>query len=521
MVRRLVSFQDRTTPQQRAEMARRAAVGLLGLLLGLFIGWVVWPAQPRDTVLDDLTPPLRAHYLSAVADAYVATGRVNAGPSLERLASLAEPVAAVDEAIDYYAQGLDPSAGVREVNLRALRVVLEEEARFQAAVPAIESGDEPAVGWVSWLLVAITAILLLVGTVWIAIQLIQGAGRDPGEEEVESFTPNNPQPTDEPSFGPAPSPPTSGQIEIWQNIVVPNPPAQPQTNRDQAPQTAETHSQPRAAPREESAPLLDWMPPPNAPTPRAEAEEATWDRATWDDLPQAEDAESDENDEEWDEEAEDEEEEADLPAVMPSTPLSAQPTARTIPQNGEPAPPPARSRQGEADVSSALPKMFGGFRRKDEGSQPEDQVNEYTFHYQHGIPDYDESMTITPVGKEEPRFGSCGMGIVKDLDPTSVSNNEARLLDVWFYDHEQGTLKQLLMSEGMDGEALAQKQPSQGTVTEEPVVAAPGVTFRLLGKNLVMACKIVEATYRDGPAGMPAPFQSVKVAMSIQRKRSS
>lgn len=48
--------------------------GVLGLLLGLFIGWVLWPVEWENIRPIHLDPDAKAQYVASVADAYVATG---------------------------------------------------------------------------------------------------------------------------------------------------------------------------------------------------------------------------------------------------------------------------------------------------------------------------------------------------------------------------------------------------------------------------------------------------------------
>ncbi|MCB0088009.1 MAG: hypothetical protein KDE54_08855, partial [Caldilineaceae bacterium] len=47
---------------------------LIGLAIGLFLGWQVWPVQWEGARPADLDADAKAQYMAAVADAYVASG---------------------------------------------------------------------------------------------------------------------------------------------------------------------------------------------------------------------------------------------------------------------------------------------------------------------------------------------------------------------------------------------------------------------------------------------------------------
>ena len=52
-----------------------AGVGIVvGLLAGLFVGWVLWPVQYTDTELADLKPAYQDEYILMVGAAYAASG---------------------------------------------------------------------------------------------------------------------------------------------------------------------------------------------------------------------------------------------------------------------------------------------------------------------------------------------------------------------------------------------------------------------------------------------------------------
>lgn len=55
-----------------------ALVTLLGLVLGLAIGWVWWPVEYYDTEIADLKETYQADYVAMVSDAYALTGDLDA-----------------------------------------------------------------------------------------------------------------------------------------------------------------------------------------------------------------------------------------------------------------------------------------------------------------------------------------------------------------------------------------------------------------------------------------------------------
>ncbi len=78
---------------------------LVGLVLGLLIGWVWWPVQWSSATISELSPAAQATYLSAVADAYVADGDPTnaAAVRTERLAPLGDdPATALLDAIAWF-----------------------------------------------------------------------------------------------------------------------------------------------------------------------------------------------------------------------------------------------------------------------------------------------------------------------------------------------------------------------------------------------------------------------------------
>jgi len=96
-----------------------AGVGIIvGLLAGLFIGWVLWPVQYTDTDIADLKPAYQDEYILMVSAAYAVSGDL--GQAQMRLARLNDPdpaqrVALLAESL--IARGADPGDIENLVNL--------------------------------------------------------------------------------------------------------------------------------------------------------------------------------------------------------------------------------------------------------------------------------------------------------------------------------------------------------------------------------------------------------------------
>ena len=174
--------------------------------------------------------------------------------------------------------------------------------------------------------------------------------------------------------------------------------------------------------------------------------------------------------------------------------------------------------QEEAGLFGTFHGMLNSIRGKDANAH-QGVIATFTAHYHRGISDYDESFIITTPGNENELLGACGMGINKELDPKAANSDEVRVLDIWFYSRDDmRSYNQILVSRSADVEALAGKAQSSGTVTGEPLVAEPGLTFKLQGKDFFLNCRVEQVTYLD-EGGDHAPFHSVTVTMTVHPKR--
>ncbi len=136
---------------------------LMGLLLGLGIGWFVWPVEWTGIGIDDLSLETQTHFVSAIADAYVASGGQDPSTALARMQVFENPQAAVAQAIAYYQRSKDPNQTIRIVNLRSLAYALGPEEDPDGA---------PEISWLDWTLGILAALLLIVGGVLLGRRLL-------------------------------------------------------------------------------------------------------------------------------------------------------------------------------------------------------------------------------------------------------------------------------------------------------------------------------------------------------------
>jgi hypothetical protein len=543
MVKRIRRTINGYTPEQRTDLGRLAAIGLLGLLLGLFIGWVVWPVERSNATLDDLRPDLRAHYLAALADSYVAAGGQNPEITLARVGQMQNPTVAIADAIRFYQANPSAASGVSEINLRTLATALGEDEAIirslqgEGAAQPVQGiiADEPAVGWLPWLVVTLTALLLVVGGLWIAYQLLL---RRNEEEDVVTV---DRRPADDDTHGEtyddslhqANEP---AQLAKWHTLLGEDAPPEPDDPHRVNPPQAE---------REESTPVVFET------EVRVDADEATFDDSDDDDDEGGEDEEEFDDEEEFRAEASprviaypspfeetppsarflsptetaptgapQDEDEASPAESIPPPPLPGPATAASFQRKPSPSAAESKPVRPPADAESGRSGNFqdrlSTLWRKDSSEQRDNAIARFSAQYQYGIADYDESFIITA---NEELMGACGMGIDKELDPKAASSDKVQVLDVWFYDRTHlHTYNQLIVSRSMNWDRLTGKVNNSGTITGDPLVAAPGVTFKLVGKDLILDCRIESVEYLEED-DHHAPFRNIVVSMTVRQKK--
>lgn len=215
----------------------------IGLLLGLFIGWVVWPVEWQGARITHLDADAKAQYVATVADAYVAAGGTDTARELarRRLAGLDLSEAIVNaqryfiannravtgveiseaERVlvenDSYNQRLAGDANIRLSNLNQLAAGLGAESILAVDLPAdqtttgavgapggdiqpIETATVPAqvegttaadsdtgsgISFFSIVLAGLAAVVLIAGGLWVLYRLSQQSDAQEGEPSAE------------------------------------------------------------------------------------------------------------------------------------------------------------------------------------------------------------------------------------------------------------------------------------------------------------------------------------------------
>lgn len=568
---------------------------LLGIFIGLIFGWLIWPVEWGDASMDDLRPDVRAHFISATADAYAASGGQDPATALMRMQAFTDPQAAVFEAITFFQNSNDPNRIIREVNLRSLASALGANAPTPDT-PAVNQG----IGWLDWTLGMLAALLLLGGGIWI------------GYRAWTRQTSARPAPANDPDFDhdtlpaqpsylpPAPPPVTAGGG--WQPVAPPdaaqsNPAVSPRViietwdSENDAPQfvartqppSARSDPQPHAHPRSSRAeePPIQRILPTTPPRPafQADADDVEFGEDNFEDVEESDDFDEvdgaglpaarteeeirwqgdwaeDEEDEEdtdgfdgtlvedWDTDEEIDEEPDEEPGSAVGeiefdrdetgderpTPTIGRLAVRPAPETKEPETsgwgtilPPPQDAKGDEEVGGFLPTVQGvlsGFRRSEKESGPSRggrEIGDFKAEFHVGMLAYEQSFIITANGDDDrPPLGACGVGISEQLDKEAAHSEKVRVLDVWLYDgSEVRSHRQYLITPGMDKESLAKQATSSGNVTGEPLEIAPGLTFRIPSKNLILDCRIAAAELLN-PGTPLSPLRSVRIEMTAR-----
>lgn len=597
-----------------------------GLLLGLLIGWVIWPVHWTDAEPDDLHPEARAYYISATADAYVASGGQEPALALRRMQSFDDPQAAVMDAIAYFRRSNDPNRAIREVNLRSLASALN--AQLYAVAGDTPRQSEPDLSWQNWLIGIVTGILLIGGGVWVwrrwqSVQTRQPAPQTtpgPGQTAPSGWVnPPGQTPPDQTAAGQTAAGRTPGDQSATGPDRQPHQPASP-SPEDTTPAAAHGGWQPSPPPDRAPAPPPQTGDGPEQPArPRVQFE-------TFDTLPEDEigeiqritpgrdagverfagidnDDEDDgpavwyEDDEDGDEDPggggpfasgldddedagdeeddngfvdyavslnpdEDEDEStggvADPDERLASffdrgrqstgsadldSDASGEDDSEDAYFNGdsedveadedEPDDNEADAEADDEEASGFLPVVhtvqgvLSSWRKPEKENQPQSsrsgrELGNYIAEYNAGILSYEQSFTITANGKDDGTpLGACGMGVNEELDKSAAHTNKVHVLDVWLYDGEDvRSAKQLLVSPGVDMDALGQATESAGTITGEPLEIAPGLSFRIACRNLLMDCRVLRADFLDSEGG-PQPLRALRIEMKVRSAKQS
>ena len=134
--------------------------------------------------------------------------------------------------------------------------------------------------------------------------------------------------------------------------------------------------------------------------------------------------------------------------------------------------------------------------------------------YAFGIQSYDESFTIS--GPDGELLGACGMGMNESLDREAADTDQVRLLEIWLYDRSAvRSISRLLVSPGFDATLLDDRSEMDGTNRSPPLELAPGLTCRLGSHHIQLDCAIKNVSYLDSGQS-PRPLRSVSAALVVR-----
>lgn len=486
---------NRLSPRwMRGESLPLATLGIgtvLGLILGLIIGWGLFPVQWTNAWPGDLSDEARAQYLAAVAEAYVYYGDEQAAEiARNRLYdlndNLADEIAAAQR---YFAENPSRNAPIYINNLGQLAQGLEiqspdiivEDAGAEApeGAPAQAPADTGSNvrTWLNWLLWVIAAVALVIGGLIVIARLSQQrtaqTHTDFVDDEPEGFD-------DEDDFDARP-----GRDLFRRPAPSPVPTSVRETDRDRSPSRYEAPPAEDYGFEEEQDDSSTAF---TSGTPIASLEgdpETLYeDYQDYDEYDAYDESQVALEDEDLD-------------------PMEAAPTTRVRPEDS-----PGQFDEEELDTTSYAPA-----HRQD--GVP---LKTFTVHYQAGIPDYDQAYSIMDPNSGR-YIGECGMGVNLKNGVLQNSPDSVIALDVWLVDKLQersyASQSRVLLSEyvvdnGMEA-AFTRERPDDAA----PLVPQPGMTFQLTGPNLVLDCEVREASYvQNGPtAGI---FQSVQIDMTVR-----
>ena len=141
------------------------------------------------------------------------------------------------------------------------------------------------------------------------------------------------------------------------------------------------------------------------------------------------------------------------------------------------------------------------------------QVGQFEASYAFGIQSYDESFTINAADGE--LLGACGMGINESVDRDAATTDQVRLLDIWLYDRSAvRSVSQPLVSPGFSSSGLEDHAGSGGSESAPPLEVAPGLTCTLRSDGIALECRIESVTFMEGEQA-PLPFRSVRASFAV------
>ena len=179
--------------QQRKTLIALVGGALLGLLLGLAIGWWWWPVEWTNSTPGNLRSDFQSDYIAWVAEQYASGGdlewaRAKLGVEYWKEGQLAETFEKLAE------ERSDQEA----VRLRALAQALEAEPEAEATAEAAEPSGGAGFRSVAMVCGAALLVIAVVGGALLVLNRIRGTGAAPTVEERRVGL----RPAEEVSWGP-------------------------------------------------------------------------------------------------------------------------------------------------------------------------------------------------------------------------------------------------------------------------------------------------------------------------------
>ncbi len=133
--------------------------------------------------------------------------------------------------------------------------------------------------------------------------------------------------------------------------------------------------------------------------------------------------------------------------------------------------------------------------------------------YAFGIQSYDESFTINSA--DGALVGACGMGINESMDRAAADSGQVRLLEIWLYDRlAVRSVSQSLVSPGFDLTGLNNRAQEGGSEISAPMELSPGLTYTLRSNHITLDCTINSVTFLESEQ-TPRPFRSVSASLVV------
>ncbi len=185
-------------------------------------------------------------------------------------------------------------------------------------------------------------------------------------------------------------------------------------------------------------------------------------------------------------------------------------------ENSEYEPTPLQARPAQPQVDLSVAGVSSAIAPKDGApSASGDVLATFEANYAFGIQSYDESFTIT--APEGELLGACGMGMNESLDREAANTDQVRLLEIWLYDRSAvRSISQLLVSPGFDATLLDDRGETDGTNRSPPLELATGLTCGLRSQHIQIDCTIKDVSYLDSGQS-PRPLRSVSTTLVVRR----